>query len=118
MRSSYQVKKGTRPNGPGGTFDGTFTEDFEYVAGSGDLDECNGRFGVTPEYPAGIYHYCVTAEFPQLSRLWKGTPDQSFQKKGPPRGGMGPPGMRGKGPPGARRGGPGLLPPNFPFPPQ
>ena len=32
---------------------GTFTSDYQYVANSGDLDECNGRTGVTPEYPAG-----------------------------------------------------------------
>ena len=30
---------------------GAFTQDFEYVEGSGDLDECNGRIGVTPEVP-------------------------------------------------------------------
>lgn len=108
LRSSYQVKKGTRPNGPGGTYDGTFTQDFEYVAGSGDLDECNGVVGPTPEYPEGIFHYHITAEFPQLSRLYKGTPDSSFQKHGPPPGG---------GPPGRRRGGPGFGPPPFGPPP-
>ncbi len=114
MKSSYQVRKGNRSGGPGGAFDGTFTEDYEFVSGSGDLDECNGRIGVTPEFPNGIYHYCITAEFPQLSRFWKGVPDSSFQKKGPPPGRSGP----GKGPPGkgARRGGPGLLlPPGYPF---
>lgn len=36
---------------------GTFLQDWEYVEGSGDLDECNGRVGVTPEFPDGIYHY-------------------------------------------------------------
>lgn len=115
MRPSWQVRSGTRPDGPGGKYDGTFTEDYEYVQGSGDLDECNGRFGVTPEYPEGIYHYCVTAAFPQLSRQWKGTPDPSFQK-GPPSGG--PAGRRGFGPPpggGGRRGGPSILGPRFPF---
>ena len=30
---------------------GAFTQDFEYVEGLGDLDQCNGRFGVTPEFP-------------------------------------------------------------------
>ncbi|SVD99991.1 uncharacterized protein METZ01_LOCUS452845, partial [marine metagenome] len=39
---------------------GAFTQDFEYVEGSGDLDQCNGRFGVTPEFPEGIYYYMVT----------------------------------------------------------
>src|SRR5437879_2356041 len=57
MRSSYQLKKGERSGGPGGKYDGKFTVDYEYVKGSGDLDECNGRFGVSPEHPEGIYHY-------------------------------------------------------------
>ena len=51
---------------------GAFTQDFEYVQGLGDLDECNGRVGVTPEFPGGIYHYMVTDEFPFFSRCLKG----------------------------------------------
>jgi YHYH protein len=51
---------------------GTFTEDYEYVAGSGDLDECNGRMGVTPEFPNGTYHYFVTDTFPYIQRCLKG----------------------------------------------
>jgi hypothetical protein len=39
---------------------GYYVEDFEYVAGRGDLDEHNGRFCVTPEYPQGTYAYFVT----------------------------------------------------------
>lgn len=27
-----------------------------------DLDECSGHFGVTPEFPEGIYHYHLTAD--------------------------------------------------------
>jgi hypothetical protein len=83
MRSSWQLKKGARPGGPNGKYDGKFTADYEFVSGSGDLDECNGRFGVTPEYPNGIYYYCITGEFPGLARSWRGTPDQSFFKSGP-----------------------------------
>lgn len=100
MRSSYQLKKGARPAlpaGPGGTYNGEFTADYEFVPGSGDLDECNGRFGPTPEFPQGTYYYCITAEFPFASRLWRGTPDASFQKGGPGRGPGGPGGFGGKG---------------------
>lgn len=89
MRSSYRLKAGQRPaepKGPGGRYDGNYTQDFEYVAGLGDLDECNGRFGVTPEFPQGVYHYHITPTFPLISRLWKGTADPSFQKQGPPPG--------------------------------
>lgn len=83
---SYQLKAGTRPSGPGGEYDGTFVEDYEYVADSGDLDECNGRFGVTPEYPNGIYHYYVTEDFPNIPRCSRGATDSSFAK-GPGPGG-------------------------------
>lgn len=112
MRSSYQLKKGERPgnpSGPGGKYSGEFTADYEFVKGSGDLDECNGRFGVTPEFPQGTYYYCLTEEFPFASRLWRGTPDQSFLKRGGGPGGPGggPPGKgkdgKKKGPPGQKK---------------
>ena len=51
---------------------GAFTQDFEYQEGFGDLDECNGRIGVTPEFPNGIYYYMVTDEFPFFTRCLKG----------------------------------------------
>jgi hypothetical protein len=41
---------------------GTFIEDYEYGVGVGDLDEFNGRFAVTPEYPAGTYAYFLTTD--------------------------------------------------------
>ena len=51
---------------------GAFTQDYEYVEGLGDLDECNGIFGVTPEFPDGIYYYAVTDDFPFFTRCLKG----------------------------------------------
>ena len=51
---------------------GTFKEDWVYAAGSGDLDECNGRFGVTPEFPEGIYHYFATDTYPFFQRCVRG----------------------------------------------
>ncbi len=41
---------------------GYYIEDFEFIKGSGDLDEHNGRFCVTPEYPNGTYAYFVTLD--------------------------------------------------------
>jgi hypothetical protein len=41
---------------------GTFAEDYEYAAGSGDLDEFNGRLTKTPEYPDGTYAYFLTTD--------------------------------------------------------
>ncbi len=74
MQGSYQLVdeiNGSRPS----TDDyplGTFRQDWQYLAGSGDLDECNGRFGVTPEFPLGIYHYYATDSYPYLQRCVKG----------------------------------------------
>ena len=98
LKSSYRVKKGERPagdKGPGGKYDGTFAADWEYVKDAGDLDECNGRFGVTPEFPKGTYYYVLTDEFPHISRLLKGEPDESFRKRG---GGAPPVRRNGRGP--------------------
>ena len=90
LRSSYQLKQDERPGGdegPGGKCDGIYTRDWEFVKGSGDLDECNGRFGVTPEYPDGTYYYVITDSFPYIHRRFKGDPDESFRKHdGPPPG--------------------------------
>jgi hypothetical protein len=76
MRSSYRkrniTQRTTLPDGTvltsanygpavGTTYPlGYYIEDYEYVAGLGDLDTSNGRFCVTPEYPQGTYAYFVT----------------------------------------------------------
>jgi len=41
---------------------GYYVEDYVYVAGSGDLDQYNGRFAVTPEYGSGTYAYYTTVD--------------------------------------------------------
>ena len=41
---------------------GTYIEDYEYVEGLGDLDQYNGRFCVTPDYPLGVYAYFCTLD--------------------------------------------------------
>ncbi len=75
LTSSWQKKASPDANRPSTTTFpmGTFTQDYEYVAGSGDLDECNGRTGVTPEFPGGTYHYYITDTFPFIQRCLKGT---------------------------------------------
>lgn len=72
LQPSYQLKQGTRPSGPGGAYDGTFNEDFEFVEASGDLDACNGRVGITPEFPEGTYYYVLTSAFPRVPTCWSG----------------------------------------------
>jgi len=115
LAPSFRLKEGNRPGGndaPGGAYDGTFIQDFEYVDGLGDLDECNGRTGVTPEYPDGTYYYVLTDTYPFIPRAFRGTPDQSFARRrgGPPGGNEqggpgGPGGDRPVRPGGARKNG-------------
>jgi hypothetical protein len=71
---------------------GASTQDWEYVTGFGYLDECNGRFGVAPEFPDGIYHYDMTDSLPFGPRCVKGT---SMTEEGGPGGGP----LPGGGPP-------------------
>ncbi len=63
MTSSYVLKR-NRTNGPAlSSFPlGSFIEDYDYLHRSGTLDENNGRFCVTPEYPEGTYAYFLTID--------------------------------------------------------
>lgn len=97
-QSSWQLKSGARNGGPGGTYDGTYTQDFEYIAGSGDLDQCNGTT------IGGSYAYIITNSFPYITRCVFGTPDDSFNKG--PGAGI-PPQQQG----GQTQAGPGNTPP-------
>ena len=59
MESGYEIV--TKANRPSTSYfpQGFFNEDYEFK-GSGDLDEHNGRFGITPDYPNGVYAYFST----------------------------------------------------------
>ncbi len=99
VTSSFQLKAGNRPSGandPGGSYDGTYVDDYEYVAGSGDLDECNGMMR------QGVYGYYVVNSYPWVLACYQGTPNSSFNKSSatagttvpPMQGGMTPPPMQ------------------------
>lgn len=88
--SSFTLKSGTRQSingyttpvsGTGdinsNTYDGQFRGDYEYTAGAGDLDECNGMT------VNGQYGYYITNAFPWVLNCFKGTPDASFTATGP-----------------------------------
>ena len=74
IKGSYRLKSTPDANRPATSLYamGTFQQDYEYAAGSGDLDECNGRSGVTPEFAQGTYHYYATDTYPYLQRCVKG----------------------------------------------
>ncbi|MEM9727573.1 MAG: YHYH protein [Myxococcota bacterium] len=74
--SGYTLREGTRPDppdGPGGTYDGTYIDDYEFT-GAGDLDECNG---MTVD---GQYGYYVIDAYPWILRCHRGETDPSFDK--------------------------------------
>ena len=83
FESSYSLKTGTRSGdgitAPNGAYDGNYYEDYEYVLSMSELDECGGRFGVTPDYPQGTYYYVLTDNWPYIPRCLNGTNvDNSF----------------------------------------
>ena len=72
MNSSWVLKKGFRQTKPFGVHDGSFLQDYEYVEGSGNLDECNfGKLGSKMVYFA-------TNEFPFFPRCHWGNPSKYF----------------------------------------
>ena len=108
ITSSYAIER-TQDGGDQG-YNGI--DDWNYFNGIGDLDECNGRFGPTPEFPEGIYHYVSTPlsgsptpvtdtngntvgmiGFPYFLICYHGVADVSGQSLG---GGQGPPGPGGR----------------------
>jgi hypothetical protein len=66
IKTSYNTKSyTTRTNGPNVNTQypiGCFVEDWQYTASYGHLDEHNGRYCVTPEYPGGTYAYFTTVD--------------------------------------------------------
>ena len=74
--SSYAINSGNIVNRPPtGEFPfGSLVDDYVYN-GSGTLDEHNGRFTKTPDFPNGIYAYFATVDilnkpvFPYLSEI-------------------------------------------------
>ncbi len=79
--SGYQLKTSDRggdgTSAPDGCPDGYYFQDYEYVSG-GELDECNGRTGKTPESNSE-YYYLITDNFPSMPLCFTSTPDMSFR---------------------------------------
>lgn len=93
LSPSFQLKSGLRPGdgigAPCGAYSGKYTNDFEYVAGKGDLDECNGiEANVTLNTISNgeqtfDYYYVITEDFPQISRCMKGNFSANFASDSP-----------------------------------
>lgn len=56
LDSGYELSSSDVIDRPSGFADGFFVEDYKFTA-SGDLDEHNGRYSKTPEFPNGVYAY-------------------------------------------------------------
>ena len=74
FKTSWQLKKGNRKIRPYGKYDGSFKEDYEFINGSGDLDECNGKIY------KGDYKYFATNNFPYFPRCHWGIVSKDFKK--------------------------------------
>ncbi len=76
--SSYHLLEGSRPgpnnNDPGGSYNGTYIDDYQYIENSGDLDQCNGMV-INDQYG-----YYVTDSYPWVLNCFIGSVDNSFSK--------------------------------------
>ena len=84
LNSSWQLKNGNRPGDglsePCGEYNGKYTNDYEFVSGSGDLDECNGiATNITINGESFSYYYVITDAFPVISRCISGVPSVDFK---------------------------------------
>ena len=70
MTSSYS-SAGVREDGPAiGDYPlGSFVDDYRYIHRSGSLDENNGRFCITPDFPEGTYAYFITIDSNQVPKF-------------------------------------------------
>jgi hypothetical protein len=59
LSTGYELDESNLYNRPSDFEPGFFADDYRYT-GSGDLDEHNGRFCKTPEFPNGVYAYFAT----------------------------------------------------------
>ena len=70
MTSGYSLKS-SRSGGPSiNQYSlGSFVDDYAYSHKSGSLDENNGRFCITPEFPEGTYAYFITIDANQVPQF-------------------------------------------------
>lgn len=89
---SFQLKQGLRPGdgieAPCGAYNGKYINDYEFIDGKGDLDECNGvARDIEIETADGKqtfnYFYTVSSTFPQIPRCIVGTPSLDFENGTP-----------------------------------
>lgn len=73
-KSGWRLKHGTRPSGPGGTYDGTYNEDYVFDGANTPLDQCNGGLY------GDKYVYFITDSYPFVPRCLTGTVSPDFNR--------------------------------------
>ena len=68
LNTGYVLNTSNVVNRPSSFSNGFFVEDYEYTD-NGDLDESNGRFTKTPDFPNGVYAYFVGVATGSLGNL-------------------------------------------------
>ncbi len=74
VSSGWKLKSGFRKDGPMGTFDGMFNEDYHFVGGKNTLDKCNGG------NLNGRYVYFITKTYPFVPRCLYGEVSDDFNR--------------------------------------
>ncbi len=89
---SFQLKRGLRPGDgisePCGPYSGKYFQDFEYICGKGDLNECNGiEAAIEIETVNGLqsfdFYYVITSDFPEIPRCMLGNVSPDFRSSAP-----------------------------------
>ena len=62
LESGYTLDSSNVIDRPSGFDDGFFVEDYKFSPSNTSLDERNGRYGVTREFPNGVYAYFATID--------------------------------------------------------
>jgi hypothetical protein len=69
LESGYVKSTASVTDRPSGFSAGFFVEDYKYIGGK-DLDEYNGRYTKTPEFPNGVYAYFATIDSSTLDSVF------------------------------------------------
>ena len=71
-QSGWQLREGRRASAPFGAYDGTYEQDWVFVEGAGNLDQCNAAV------VNGTLTYFATDTYPFFPRCFHGTVSSDF----------------------------------------
>lgn len=74
LQTGYVCRGGSTGEEPCTDIELQDPNNFSYDATNADVDECNGRYGVTPEFPNGMYYYVMTVDSSSGDPTFPGLP--------------------------------------------